>query len=118
MTDHPLDGEVVLKAGALASVPLKQVETLLCTAQEHIEQNRGAYRQQFERIEGEKREYYLAQASVWDEIEAAAAFTAREVDAVERAHELQFERDGRRLDRAEEFAAALEIRSPVAVDAE
>jgi len=115
MGRHPLDGHVVLKAGAFASVPLSRVDGLLFEAQAHIDRQRAAYGRRFERVEAAARHYYLAAPSLWAEIGDATGLTDREVDAVERAHEMQFERDGRRLDRTAEFAAALEIRSPVAV---
>jgi hypothetical protein len=113
--EHPIDGQVILQAGAFASVPLKTLSGLVGRVQRHVESKRSAYEQQYERIEGETRHYYLTGERYWADVATAVGLTEREIDAVRRAHERQFRRDGRKLDRDAEFEAALEIRSPVAV---
>jgi len=113
---HPLEGQIVLLAGAQASVTLEQLSRLLADVHGYLCRYREYYDRQFERIEGEETVYYLAGPDHWDRVAAALHLADREIDAVRRAHEAQFTRDGRRLGRTEEFEAALSIRSPVAFE--
>jgi hypothetical protein len=113
---HPIDGQVVLQAGAFASVPLKTLSGLIGRVQRHIDHHRADYDRQFECIESPSRHYYLTPADHWDEIATDLGLSEQEMDAVRRAHETQFRRDGRKLERIEEFESTLQIRSPVAVD--
>ncbi|MEF8785196.1 MAG: hypothetical protein V5A45_04625 [Haloarculaceae archaeon] len=112
---HPIDGQVVLQAGAFASVPLQTLSELIGRVQRHIDEHHTAYERQFECIESSTRHYYLTPPSHWEGVAEELGLTDREVDAVRRAHETQFRRDGRRLERSEEFETALQIRSPVVV---
>lgn len=113
---HPIEGQVVLMAGAKASVALPRLSKLLELVQEYFADRRAAYEKQFERIEGSDGiVYYLAERNHWNEIGDALELSKRDVDAVRRTHEAQFERDGRRLDRADEFETSLEIRDVLAV---
>lgn len=114
---HPIEGQIVLKAGAFASVPLQRLSNLIERVQRHIEEHQAEYERQYECIDGDGRQYFLTPPSYWQEVSQAVSLTDREVDAVQRAHELQFRRDGRRLAREDEFETALEIRAPVVVDA-
>ncbi len=113
---HPIDGQVVLQAGAFASVPLNTLSGLIDRVQRHIDAHHAEYERKFECIESNTRRYYLTPSSYWQGVAEELELTEREVDAVRRAHETQFRRDGRKLERAEEFEAALQIRSPVVVD--
>lgn len=115
---HPIEGEVILQAGAFASVPLKTLSGLVGQVQRHIDDHRAEYDRQFERIEGKSRQYLLAPSEYWQGVAEELALADREIDAVKRVHETQFRRDGRRLDRTEEFESALQIRSPVVADRE
>jgi hypothetical protein len=110
---HPIDGEVILQAGAFASVPLKTLSGLVRQVQQHIEDHRAEYDRQFECIDGEHRQYLLAPSEYWQGVAEELTLTDREIDAVRRVHETQFRRDGRRLGREDEFESALQIRSPV-----
>lgn len=113
---HPLEGQIVLLAGAQASVTLEQLSRLLADAHSYLCRYREYYDRQFEQIEGESTVYYLAGPDHWEQVGTALHLAEREIDAVGRAHEAQFTRDGRRLGRTEEFEAALSIRSPVALE--
>lgn len=118
MTDpcHPIEGQIVLLAGARASVTLSRLSRLVGRAQRHVRERRDEYDRRCERIEGsDGLVYYLADAGHWDAVGGTLGFDDREADAVRRAHAEQFRRDGRRLDRGEEFDATLEIREPVAM---
>lgn len=113
---HPIEGQVVLMAGAKASIPLPKLSELLGRIQEYLGGRLEEYEQRFERIDGSDNVvYYLAERSYWDDIGRELGLSEREVDAVRRTHEAQFERDGRRLGRAEEFETSLEIRDVLAV---
>jgi hypothetical protein len=111
-----IEGETVLLAGAQASVTLSRLSTLLdCTAR-HLVDRRESYDRQFERVDGtDGVSYYLTESAHWDTVGARLEFEDRETDAVRRTHETQFERDGRRMGRTEEFETTLEIRGVVAM---
>lgn len=139
---HPIEGQVVLLAGAKASVPLWRLSALLEDVQRHLADRREEYDRRFERVDvpveddadanddvdadadadtaddadGESRRvYYLAGDDHWERVGERLGLDDREVDAVRRTHREQLRRDGRRLDREEEFETAVEIRDPVAV---
>jgi hypothetical protein len=115
---HPIEGQIVLLVGAQASVTLQRLSELLHTVQEHLEDSQDRYDRQYERIEGsDELVYFLVSPEHWETIGEEVGFASREIDAVRRAHEAQFERDGRRLDRTDEFDSALEIRDVVAMPA-
>lgn len=115
MTRHPIEGQIVLLAGAQASVTLERLSELLAEVQIFLATRREEYERSYERIEGDDNVYHLAEADHWDEVRAEMGLEEREIDAVRRAHEAQFTRDGRRLERADEFETALSIRSPVVI---
>ena len=112
---HPIEGQIVLLAGAQASVPLRRLSTLLEHVQRHLGPDRETYARRFECIDGETRVYYLLGDGDWERVGEELDLDEREVAAVKRAHREQFLRAGRRLDREAEFETALEIRQPVAV---
>lgn len=115
-TDHPIEGQVILLAGARASVTLTRLSELVTEAQTYLGDRHGEYDRRFERLDGtDGTVYYLADPDHWVRIGEQLGFSDRETDAVERAHAAQFRRDGRRLDRREEFESAMEIRDVVAV---
>lgn len=115
MVSHPIEGQVVLLAGAKASVTLSRLSELLAVVQDDLAGRTEEYGRRFERIEAGNRTYYLADVGRWESVGARLDLGDREIDAVERTHEAQFERDGRRLDRGEEFETTLEIRDVLAV---
>ena len=113
---HPIEGQVVLLAGAKASVSLARLSDLLAEAQEHLADEADEYERQFERIDAcGGGVYFLAEEGHWDRLGSDLGFTNREARAVARTHAAQFERDGRRMDREDEFETTLEIRDVVAV---
>ncbi len=113
---HPIEGQTVLLAGARASVTLSRLSTLLERAQQHLVDQYAEYERRFERVDGaDGRRYFLAPESHWAGVGEDLAITDREADALRRAHEAQFLRDGRTLDRIEEFETSVEIRDPVAI---
>ncbi len=113
---HPIEGQVVLLAGAKASVSLTRLSDLLSEAQEHLADEIAEYERRFERIDGcNGSVYFLAEEGHWERLGTELGFTNREAQAVGRTHKAQFERDGRRMDRQAEFETTLEIRDIVAV---
>jgi len=116
---HPIEGQIILLAGTRASVPLDQLPDLLERVQSYLRANRVTYEREYERISGPREaDYVCVESGHWETIGTELGLNDRELDAVRRAHVAQFERDGRRLDRSEEFAATLEIRDVLAVTAE
>jgi hypothetical protein len=112
---HPIEGQVVLLAGAQASVTLQRLSVLLEDVQRHLVDRREDYGRRFERVETDGRTYYLADAGHWERVGQELGLGDSEADAVRRAHGAQFRRDGRRLDRKAEFETTMEIRDPVAI---
>lgn len=114
---HPIEGQIVLLAGAKASVPLYRLSTVLVRAQRAIREERADFDREFERIDGPRDvAFYLVEDGFWESFGENRDFDDREVDAVRRAHTEQFRRAGRRLERTAEFESALEVRDVVAVD--
>jgi len=113
---HPIEGQIVLLVGAQASVTLKRLSELLHTVQAHLDGQQESYERQYERIGSvDGRVYYLVPSDHWETIGGEIGLASRESDAVRRAHEAQFDRDGRKQNRTDEFDAALEIRDVVAM---
>jgi hypothetical protein len=117
MVSHAIEGQVVLMAGAKASVSMHRLSELLERFQEHLDDERDQYDRRFERIDGGDVVYFLVPESHIEDVGAGMGLTGRETDAIRRSHRAQFKREGRRLGRLEEFEAALEIRDVVAVPA-
>lgn len=113
---HPIDGQIVLLVGAQASVTLQRLSELLHSVQAHLDGQEESYERQYERIESvDGRVYYLVPSDHWQGVGSEIGLESRESDAVRRAHEAQFERDGRKQNRTDEFESALEIRDVVAM---
>jgi hypothetical protein len=111
---HPIESQIVLLAGAQASVTLTRLSDLVSRAHEYLSTRRDEYDREFERIDDASGlSYYLVDSSHWDEVGTELGLDDREVDALRRVHSLQFERAGRRLDRRDEFETAMEIRDVV-----
>lgn len=110
---HPIDSQVVLLAGAKASVPLHRMKPLLAQAENHL---RTVDLDQYEQIHtDDDRTIYLADPDFWELQGQEMDLARREWDAIRRAHEQQLLRVGKREDRREEFETALEIRAAVVV---
>lgn len=113
---HPIEGQVILLAGAKASVTLTRLSELLDLVQRYLGDRIDTYDRRFERIDGPNGTiYYLAGPEHWESVGRKLDLSEREIDAVRRTHEAQFERHGRRLDRKAEFETSLEIRDVLAV---
>jgi hypothetical protein len=114
--DHPIEGQVIILAGAKASVPLSRLPDLLARAQADLAPRLDEYRDGYELV-GETDAFvvFLVPTGHWEAVGDRLGFEPREADAVRRAHEEQLLRVGTRTDRREEFATALEIREAVVI---
>jgi hypothetical protein len=114
---HPIESQIVLLAGAKASVSLARLSELLAEVQPYLAANVDEYERRFEHIDayGEGR-YVLATEGYWETVREEVGLTEREIEGVARTHAAQFERDGRRMDREDEFETTLEIRDVLMVN--
>ncbi len=113
---HPIDGQVMLLAGAKASVTLEQLSTLVARAQEYLGDRKPRYDGHYECVYTvNATKAYFVDADHWQSIGATLGFTDRETAAVARAHAEQIRRFGKEQDRQAEFEAALEIREAVVI---
>ncbi len=118
-SSHPIESQVVLLAGAKASVSLARLSDLLAEAQAALTEHTDEYEQRFEQIDAAgEGVFVLAEDGYWHELGDEIGLTRREIDAIARTHAAQFKRDGRRMDRKEEFETTLEIRDVLAVAVE
>lgn len=115
-TQLPIDGTALVKAGAVASVPLSRLPELLYRVQRHLRDRVDEYRRSYERIHAaDEREAFLVEDGHWEEVGDELGLAEREADAVRRAHEAQVERFGSSEDRRDEIETALEIRTAVVI---
>ena len=112
----PLDGEVLLLAGAKASLSPRRLPDLVDDAQAHLGADLDRYRREYEAVyEDDRLVVFLVEPDHWDELATTLGVNGRERDALRRAHEEQLLWVGRDAGRREEFESALEIREAVVV---
>lgn len=115
----PLDGDVLLYAGATASVAPERIGPLLREAQVHLDARLETYRRSYECVfEETARAVFLVPEGHWEEVGAELDLPNREVDALRRAHGQQLKRIGSETGRRDEWETALEIREAVVVGSE
>jgi hypothetical protein len=115
----PLDGDVLLVAGAEASVTPSRLPDLLRRAQAVLAPRFAAYDRQFEcAVREDDRAAFFVPAGHWADLGADLDFADRETDAVRRAHAQQLRRLGSGTDRRDEFETALDVREAVVVGVE
>jgi hypothetical protein len=121
----PFGAQVLLLAGAKASVAPGRLPELVDTAATHLGDRREEYRRSYERAAtvaageagfDDDAEAFLVPVGHWGEVGDALALDARETDAVRRVHAEALRRVGRATGRAEEFETALEVREAVVVE--
>ncbi|WP_394741214.1 hypothetical protein [Natronococcus roseus] len=116
MAGDPIEGQILLLTAAKASVTPTQLPDLVDLAQERLAADRERYRREYERLyEGDGVEAFAVETGHWAELGTELGMSDRERAAVERAHEEQLLRIGRRTDREDELETALEIREPVLI---
>ncbi|MFC7228099.1 hypothetical protein N0B31_11865 [Salinirubellus salinus] len=112
----PLDGEVLLLAGAKASLSPRRLPVLVDAAQAHLRGELARYRREYEAVyEDDRFVVFLVEPDHWDGLAATLGVNDRERDALRRAHAEQLRWVGRDADRLDEFESALEIREAVVV---
>ncbi|ADQ66211.1 hypothetical protein C499_09534 [Halogeometricum borinquense DSM 11551] len=115
-TTVPLDGDVLLLAGARASVTPNQLPDLVHRAQSYLVQRTAEYDRRFECIyDDADRSVFLVPKDHWAELGSELELENREADALRRAHEQQLLRIGTKHGRRDEFESAMEIREAVVV---
>ncbi|MFD1571730.1 hypothetical protein [Halorubrum laminariae] len=113
---YPIEGPALVTSAALASVPASRLPELLGRVQADLGPRIDAYRRRYERIAADPdREAFLVEPDHWETVAARLNLTARERDAVVRAHEAAVVRVGTSSAKSEEFETALEIRSGVVI---
>lgn len=116
MSGDPIEGQVLLLAGAKASVPPERLPDLVDRVQADLEPRLDTYRRRYECIvETADACYFLVETTHWEQLCDRLAFDERETDAVRRAHHEQLRRTGRRDGREAEFETALDLRECVVV---
>jgi hypothetical protein len=116
MAGGPIEGQILLLTAAKASVTPTQLPDLVDLAQKRLAADRERYRREYERLyEGDGLEAFAVETGHWAELGAELGMSDRKRSAVERAHEEQLLRIGRRTDREDELETALEIREPVLI---
>lgn len=116
MGGEPIEGQILLLAGAKASVDPARLSDLVDLVQADLGDELDSYRSRYERVhDDDEREVFLVDEDHWETVGDRLELSARETDAVRRAHHEQLLRIGRREDREPEFEAAIEIRAPVAI---
>lgn len=112
----PIEGQVVLIAGAKASIAVQRLPTLISRVQDDLGPRLDDYSHRYECvIAPADLRVFLAESGHWSAIGERLGFDRRETDAVQRAHTEQLLRIGRREDRREEYETALEIREAVVI---
>ncbi|WP_240479607.1 hypothetical protein [Haloprofundus marisrubri] len=114
--DVPIEGQIMLVAGAKASIPPERLPDLLTRAQADLGGRIQEYRRRYELVD-ETDEYaaFFVPTDHWDEVGERLELGRRETDALRRTHEEQLRRIGRCSERREEFDAALEIRQAAVI---
>lgn len=114
--DLPLDGDVLVLAGAKASVSPDRLPELVRRAQRHLASRLDEYERAYETVyDDDERVVFLVSTDFWTEVGAELDLESREADALRRAHGQQLRRIGSKTDRREEFVTALEIREALVV---
>ncbi|AGB36354.1 hypothetical protein [Natronococcus occultus] len=116
MAGEPIEGQILLLAAAKSSVTPTQLPDLVDIVQKRLAKERERYRRRYERLyEDDDLEAFAVETGHWAELGDELGIDDRDLSAVERAHEEQLLRIGRRTDREDEFETALEIREPVVI---
>lgn len=118
--DGPIEGQVLLLAGAKASVAPGRLPALVRRAAADLRDRRETYRRAYERVVAAEEvdadaDAYLVPPGHWSEVGERIGLDDRETDAVRRAHDEQLRRFGSETGRRDEFETALEIREAVVV---
>lgn len=115
-SELPLDGDVLVLAGAKASVSPDSLPELVRRAQRHLAPRLDEFERAYETVDSDdERVVFLVSTGFWSDVGAELGLESREADALRRAHGQQLRRIGSKTDRREEFVTALEIREALVV---
>ena len=116
MRGDPIAGQILLLAGAKASLPASRLPDLVDRVQAELDPRIGEYRRRYELVaETDDAACFFVERGHWREVGDRLGLDGREIDAVRRAHHEQIRRIGRRTDRRAEFDAGFEIREGVVI---
>jgi len=115
-SEPPIDGEPMLTAAAMASVPPQRLPELLARVQSTLADRLESYQQSFECVHDDPdRAVFLVPTDHWEAALEELGLGRRERDAVRRAHNEQLTFLASGTGRRDEFEAALEIRDAVCI---
>jgi hypothetical protein len=114
--DIPLDGDVLLFAGAKASISPDRLPPLVRRVQRHLAPRLDEFDRTYECVAREDdRLVFLVPTDFWTDLGDELGLERRESDALRRAHDQQLRRLGTQTGRRDEFVTALEIREAAVV---
>ena len=115
----PIEGDVLVRVAATASVPPQRLVPLIDRVQETLDEECESLRRRYETAYEDDEEGTIGlfvDEEFWNRVGDRLGLTDRERDAVERAHNQQLRAVGKRHDRLDEFETALEIRDCVVLE--
>jgi len=116
VTDHPIESTPLLLAMARASVAPNRLSDLLGEAQTVLAERRDRYHRRYERaLATDDFEAFFVEDGYWAAFGEERGWNRREYEGVARAHRRQLLHAGKRVDRRDEFEAALGLREVVVV---
>jgi hypothetical protein len=116
MRGDPIEGQVLVLAGATASVTPERLPDLIDEVQADLGERLSEYRRRYElACKTEEAAYFFVEEGHWETVGDRLGLGDRETGAVRRAHREQLLKTGRREGRGEEFEAALDLREGVVV---
>ncbi|WP_299262519.1 hypothetical protein [Halorientalis sp.] len=119
MTGDHIEGDVLVLVAAKASVGPQRLPELVDRVAADLRPRRETYVREYERAyETDDRTAFFVEDGHWANVRERLDLGPRQADAVRRAHHEQMTRDGRQLDRTEEFETALEVRDCVVLGTE
>lgn len=116
MAGEPIEGTVLLLAGATASVPPRRLPDLVEMVQKELVDRQAEYDRSYE-LAAETDEFraYFVEEGHWEVLGERCGLERRKWEAVQRAHREQLLHTGREQDRERAVESALEIREPVVI---
>lgn len=116
MRGDPIDGQVLLLTGSIASVAPERLPDLIDQVQDDLAGRLDEYHRRYElACETDEAAYFFVEEGHWEAVGDQLGFGDRETSAVKRAHHEQLRQVGRRTDRREEFETAFDLRECVVI---
>lgn len=116
MRGDPIDGQILLLAGSIASVAPERLPDLVDRVQADLGERLADYTRRYElACETDAAAYFFVEAGHWESVGDRVGLNDRETSAVKRAHHEQLRQVGRRTGRREEFETAFDVRECVVI---